>query len=161
MKKILVAVDFSDQTEAVLATAREFATALGAQLWLVHVSAPDPEFVGYDPGPDTVRDQVAAHLREEHQEVHALGAKLREEGLDATALGIQGPTAETILSEIEKLAVDLVVMGSHGHGAVYRVVVGSVVLDEGLVEVHRGLATRRPQGQRRGGRHEADVPRQV
>jgi len=42
-----------------------------------------------------------------------------------TALLVQGPTTETILGEAEKLAADLIVVGSHGHGALARAIVGS------------------------------------
>ena len=39
---------------------------------------------------------------------------------------IQGPTTETLLAEIDKLDIDVVVMGSHGRGGLYKAFVGSV-----------------------------------
>jgi nucleotide-binding universal stress UspA family protein len=95
-------------------------------LYLLHVTAPDPEFVGYAAGPQTVRDQVARRYREVHQRLQAEAEVLRESGLDAIAVLAQGPSVETILKEARRLGVDLIVMGSHGHGAVYHLLVGSV-----------------------------------
>ncbi len=126
MKNVLVPIDFSDQSNAVLEMAGQIARAFDAHLWLLHVAAPDPEFVGYAPGPDVVRQQVARELHDEHRQIQALGDDLRAQGADVTALAIQGPTVERILSEVEKLAADLIVMGSHGHGAVYRMLLGSI-----------------------------------
>ena len=126
MKKLLVPIDFSDHTPAVLRAASELGAALEAKLWLVHIADPEPDFVGYEPGPDVVRDQVAEKLRGEHTRLHELADELRDRGLDVTALAIQGPTVQSILSEAEKLGVDLIVLGSHGHGAIYRSLVGSV-----------------------------------
>jgi nucleotide-binding universal stress UspA family protein len=126
MKSIVVPVDFSDQTEAVMQVARRLGEAFDAQIWLLHIAAPDPDFVGYGTGPDVVREQVAKGLREEHSKVQELGDELRVQGLTATALAIQGPTVDTILAEASKLEADLIIMGSHGHGAVYRTLMGSV-----------------------------------
>jgi nucleotide-binding universal stress UspA family protein len=39
---------------------------------------------------------------------------------------VQGATAQTILTEAARLDVDMIVMGSHGRGAMVRLLVGSV-----------------------------------
>jgi nucleotide-binding universal stress UspA family protein len=123
---ILVPVDFSEVTTRVLGYASVLGAALSGQLYLLHVTAPDPEFVGYAAGPQTVRDQVARRYREVHQRLQAEAEALRESGLDAIAILAQGPSVETILKEAGRLGVDLIVMGSHGHGAVHHLLVGSV-----------------------------------
>ncbi len=39
---------------------------------------------------------------------------------------IQGPLTEKVLHQAEEQNADLIVMGSHGHGALYHFLVGSV-----------------------------------
>lgn len=129
--KILAAVDFSPVTEQVLATLTRMAATFPAQVWLIHVAPPDPAFVGYEAGPDVVRGQVAAELHASHQRLQKLADRLRAGGVETTALQLQGKTVETVIGEAEKLPASLIVLGSHGHGAVYNVLVGSVA--EGIV----------------------------
>ena len=126
MKQILVPVDLSDVTERVLEQARRLARVTGAHLTLLHVAPPEPEFIGYEPGPPSVRQAAARGLAEEHRRVQALCRQLEEEGLQATALVMQGYPAEKILQEAARLCAGLVVMGSHGHGALHHLLVGSV-----------------------------------
>lgn len=126
MRNILVAVDFSPITERVVKLASELARGLDTHLWLIHAAAPDPDFVGYEAGPVGVRDQVAEELRNEHRDLQAHADALRESGLEATALLVQGPTVEMILKEADRLDADLILIGSHGHGAVFRLLLGSI-----------------------------------
>jgi nucleotide-binding universal stress UspA family protein len=126
MKIILAALDFSAVGTAVIEQAARLAEGFGAKLWLVHVAAPDPDFVGYDAGPPNVRDQVAHELRDAHRRVQDAANGLRARGLDAAALQVQGPTADTIVSEAERLGADVIILGSHGHGALHRALLGSV-----------------------------------
>jgi len=123
---ILVPIDFSDCAKTVLETAARLAEAFDGKLWVVHVAAPDPDFVGFEVGPQTVRDQRARDLREEHRLLQAEADALRDRGIEATALLLEGPTVEKILEEAERLDVDGIVIGSHGHGAAYRLLLGSV-----------------------------------
>ena len=57
--KLLVAIDFSEITKLILEKAEEIALKTGAKIWLIHVAQPDPDFIGYDVGPDSERKFMA------------------------------------------------------------------------------------------------------
>src|SRR5215210_139499 len=115
MKTILVPVDFSDVTVRVITTARQFAGAFGSRIVLLHVVEPEPEFVGFEPGPMSVRTAVARDFQQEHQWLDELKKSLGN--ANVLALQIQGPTVEKIVKEASSQGAELIVMGSHGHGA--------------------------------------------
>lgn len=125
MKCLLACIDFSDETMAVVETAFELGAAVGAKVVLLHVGAPEPDFVGYDPGPQSVRDQVASTLRQEHRDIEALAAKAPP-GVTVQPLMVQGSSADAILEQADRLDADMIVLASHGHGALYDLLVGSV-----------------------------------
>lgn len=126
MRRVLAALDLSVGTGAVVEQAASLAGAFEAELVLIHVAAPDPIFVSYDAGPQTVRDARAWQIRKEHREIQGIAGELRGRGLRAKALLVQGPTVETILREARDLAAGAIVIGSHGHGAMFDALVGSV-----------------------------------
>ncbi len=126
MKAILVPIDFSAVTDATVALAAELGAALSVPVWLLHVAQPDPDFVGFEVGPPNVRDQVAKEMRGTHAHLQEYSAQLRARGIDATAIQVQGATLETILHEAERVGADLIVLGSHGHGALRRALLGSI-----------------------------------
>lgn len=125
-RRILACVDFSPVTAAVVENVLALATASSAEVELLHVAAPEPDFLGYSPGPQTVRDSVAAELRAEHRELDALAERFRAAGIKVSPRMVAGATLETILEHTERFAPDLIVLGSHGHGRLFDLVVGSV-----------------------------------
>ncbi len=126
MKTILVPVDFSDVTARLVETARTFAAAFGSRVVLLNVAEPEPDFVGFEAGPPTVRMSVARDFKAERQRLDELKTQLTSSGAEAIALHIQGPTVEKIQHEAEEQHAELIIMGSHGHGALYELLVGSV-----------------------------------
>jgi len=124
--KLLAALDLASSTPAVLREARNWARRLSAELILIHVAEPDPDFVGYGAGPESVRLAVAHKFTRAHQQIEALAVELRKDGIDAKALLIQGATAETILREADNLSADAILMGTRARGAIHDLMVGSV-----------------------------------
>ncbi len=131
MDNILAAIDFSDITPMVVDKAAEIAKSFSSKLWLIHIAAPDPDFVGYGTGPQSQRDWRAKTLREEHRYIQDKALALEKSGINVTPLLIQGATVETILQEAMKLNAEMIVIGSHGHGSLYKALVGSV--SEGII----------------------------
>lgn len=122
---ILVAVDFSESSRRLIDHARSLANSYPGKIWLLHVTEPEPDFVGYRVGPQSVRDGMAQHFHEEHKQLQCWAEDLRSSGLDCTALLVQGSSASTILSEASRLGAGVIVIGSHGKGPVHRLLVGS------------------------------------
>jgi len=123
--KILVAVDLSEASARIIEVTQYLAKATAGEVRVLHVAEAEPDFVGYAAGPEVVRDQVAKEFRDEHRGVQACAESLREAGVDAKSLLIQGPIVETVLGEAKRFEADLLIVGSHGFGALYDLLVGS------------------------------------
>ncbi|MDB6150176.1 MAG: hypothetical protein JWQ44_1624 [Chthoniobacter sp.] len=126
MNTVLVPIDFSDATEPVVKTARALAQAFASRIVLLHVAEPDPDFIGFEPGPITVRQSVARDFKAEHQRLDELKTAIAADGGEVLALHIQGATVVKILQEAEQQGASWIVIGTHGHGAFYELLVGSV-----------------------------------
>ncbi|GAB3012894.1 universal stress protein [Cyclobacterium sediminis] len=126
MKNILVTVDFDKGEALLIEKAFQMANAFGSKLWLMHIAAPDPDFVGYDVGPEYIRDSRASELRKEHRQIQAYSETLKKRGVASEGLLVQGATIEMIIKESKKLNVDLIMAGHHEHGFFYKAFVGSV-----------------------------------
>lgn len=121
MKTILALIDFSDVTPTVMNHARHLARAFESEVSLFHVVAPDP----------VVGDFAAAPVpsdgyQEQKEQLFVLRDELAALGIRATAEQHVGPVVDTIIAHIRPLNPDLVIMGSHRHGALYDLLVGSV-----------------------------------
>lgn len=125
MKTLLVSVDFSAATRAVVETAVELAQASRARL-LLHHSVMPPVV--------TAEFGVSAELMQETLEVLEKGARRQlahiEDELTArgvqteTALTTGGPAADRILEKAAECKAAMIVLGSHGHTALYDLLVG-------------------------------------
>lgn len=123
---ILTAIDFSEITDDVLAHATKLAESLGAELVVLHAAAPEPDFVGYDAGPQHVRDNRAHTLRDEHKQLETIGATLRDRGITAHVRMHAGPTVETILAEAAERGAAFIVIGAHRRSRAAKLLLGSV-----------------------------------
>lgn len=126
MKNILATIGFYDNENLVMDKAFEIANAFKAKIWLLHVVAPEPEFVGFGVGPQYVRDSRALELRKERKLINQYAEDLRLKGVKAEGLLMKGSTIELIMKEAEKLSIDLIVTGHHDHNFVYKAFFGSV-----------------------------------
>ncbi|MGR8932524.1 MAG: universal stress protein [Gammaproteobacteria bacterium] len=123
---ILVCIDLSESTDVVVQKAYELAKFSSAKVWILFVAEPEPDFVGFDVGPRSERDFLATKFHGEHRKIQEIADRFREDSIDATALMFQGATVETIVKQASKIKSDIIVVGSHGKGLAYQLIVGSV-----------------------------------
>jgi nucleotide-binding universal stress UspA family protein len=128
---LLVAVDFSPVTERVIETALMLSRDVPAAVTLLHVAHPEPAFVGYEAGPQSVRDQVAEEFRTQRRALQEIAGRLRDAGIETTPLVVQGSIIDTIIEHALRVAAHAIVVGTHGRSAVFGLLIGSV--SEGLV----------------------------
>ena len=129
IENILVAVDFDDSVDQLLNYGESLAVKFGAKLWVVYVAPPDPDFVGYEPGPQYIRDFKAEELRGEHRRLQELCDTFIDKEVPYEALLIQGSTVETLLEEVIKLNSDLLIVGTHKRSFLYELISESVSLE--------------------------------
>lgn len=123
--KILVAVDGSPFTKRMLAylTAHDEFPGRGHEYTVLHTVAPVP------PRAAAVLDKTTleTYYQDESDKVFKpIRTFLSKQGIDAKFVFKTGHAAETIAAFAEKGKYDLLVMGSHGHGSLTNLVMGSV-----------------------------------
>jgi len=131
MKKVLVPVDFSDAQGRLIAAAEEEAKRRGASLVLLHVIEPAAEVAGFETDPEMMRLRIGQDLeaeqRIEGERLKELAKQVELRGAKCESAVRFGLPADEILSAAAEHGADLLVMGSHGHGALYHLFTGSVV----------------------------------
>jgi nucleotide-binding universal stress UspA family protein len=126
MRNLVIAIDFSDVTPYLIKEAARLAGCCKARVYVIHVAAPDPDFVGYTVGPVQERQFRADRLHTEKKELEQLAAELRSRRIDAVPLLIQGETAKLLLKELVSLQASMLIMGTHGKGLVKTALLGSI-----------------------------------
>jgi len=126
MKNILVTIDFNKNEKVLIEKAFQLANAFDSKLWLLHITAPEPGFVGYGVGPQHVRDWRATEIRKEHKLLEKYTNSIIKKGINAEGLLIEGATIETVIEEAKKLNVDLIIVGHHKYNFIYKAIIESV-----------------------------------
>jgi nucleotide-binding universal stress UspA family protein len=124
LKKILVATDASEYSRQALKIALELARKFHSEVELLFVM---DNMLMYDAS--FLDGGIITPYQSEQSGEQVIQATLK--GIDITDVTVtkkivQGKPANMILQEIENENIDLVVMGSHGYGAISGAILGSV-----------------------------------
>jgi nucleotide-binding universal stress UspA family protein len=126
-KRILVPLDGSVISEAVLPHAEELARALDIEIVLLHVEvSPAPEFDPHTYPLAPLPEGVKEMHKVEKSYIKTVCSKLEREGVRATYLLREGPVAETIMDAAEVMQANLIAMSTHGRTGMLRLLLGSV-----------------------------------
>lgn len=136
---LLVAIDFSEITEAVIDHTRTLASALKAEVFLLHVIAPSTPVLDIETDPDTAHPLQESEIlpgvtvteNRTHLQLHELAEKLRLNGISVSAHLAYNDEVDAIIKAAETFEAGMIVLGSHGHGAFYHLLIGSV--SEGVI----------------------------
>ena len=123
--KILLAVDGSDYTKRMLSYLGTHAEALGSKntYGVFHVVLPVPPHAASFVSGSTLRGYYEDEAKQVLDPIRAL---LAEKGIQAEYAHRAGNAADEIADFAQAGNYDLVIMGSHGHGALSNLVLGSV-----------------------------------
>jgi nucleotide-binding universal stress UspA family protein len=124
--KILVAVDGSPFTKRMLGYLAAHDEWLGGahEFTVLHSVAPVPARAAAVIDKATLKTYYEEEGEKVLKPIRAFFAKKKD--LNVSFVVRSGLAAETIVSVAEKGAFDLIVMGSHGHGSLGNLVMGSV-----------------------------------
>lgn len=124
IKKILLATDFSDTSQKAMNYAKEMANKLEANLEVVFVSDPSALDCGVTHFSISGITTWAEKYKKEKDEVEN---KLKSLDTSGKKFVLEGPPGKTIVKYLQdNKDYDLVMIGSHGYGALDRFVLGSV-----------------------------------
>ncbi|HEU5217258.1 MAG TPA: universal stress protein [Gemmatimonadales bacterium] len=145
-RNILVALDQSTYSEAIIDPVLDIARLTGAEVTLLTIVAPV-----FDPVESTLPHPVPQHPAiqarrsdEAHCRLRRAASRLRERGVRVSMRVVVGSSpAAGILDVLEEERFDMVALTTHGAGGVRRLMVGSVA-DKVIRGAHKPVLVLRP-----------------
>lgn len=127
LQRILVAVDFSDDSKVALDYAGVLAGRLGASLSIVHVVEPDLSMAGADHTPPPVKSSDLERMAEAKLDLSSLGERMLG-ACRVVETSVRSGIAFFEIAEAAKtLGADFIVLGAHGLAGLNRTLLGSTV----------------------------------
>jgi nucleotide-binding universal stress UspA family protein len=123
LSNILVTTDFSPESDRALDYAISLARRYDARIYMAHVISPDPFFYA-EPALATSTYEKVRQAAELGIANILVSGKLR--GIPHEVLLEEGNVWPVLHDLIKKHEIDLVVTGTHGHGKVQKLLIGSV-----------------------------------
>jgi nucleotide-binding universal stress UspA family protein len=133
MKNILMAIkEIETETisSPIVKQTIELAIAHSSKVYIIHV-APPSRNSPYNIDSETFSREVGAGLSEIRESLTHHVKYMQDANVDAEALLVQGSIISKILEESERLATDLIIIGRHKQGPLYRVLMDHT--DKGLL----------------------------
>ncbi|MGE5185592.1 MAG: universal stress protein [Acidobacteriota bacterium] len=125
VERILVPLDHSAGTDAIVDFASVIARGMGSKITLLHVYDPPNEMVGLVPGA-TVTGELAAEQDAGVALLDRAEARVRGAGIAVDRLVERAaPASAAIVHHAALGSYDLVVMGTHGRHGIERLLLGS------------------------------------
>ncbi len=128
-RTVLVPIDYSDVTGTLLKEACRLARALDATLHMVHVATMDPivysSYMG-GMGADYPRTGAADLMREAADSLAVAAETCGPNVRAVTTSLLDGHAGPAIMEEARRIMPMMIVLGSHGHGALHHLLAGSV-----------------------------------
>jgi nucleotide-binding universal stress UspA family protein len=125
MKTILVPIDFSPVTKAVVDEAIALAQSSKGRIILLYIVQPPVLVAEYGGVIEDVVPLIEAAEKAATQLLAQWRDYLKESEVTTKTLKIEGFPAKEIVVQAKSLEADYVVMGSHGHTAFYDLLIGS------------------------------------
>ncbi|MDD3179367.1 MAG: universal stress protein [Opitutaceae bacterium] len=125
MKTFIVPVDFSAVTDHVVDTAVSLARSLDGKIALVHIIQPPVVTSEYGLPVEALQDAIMISEQAATKHLARLGERVAKEGVKFETILRHGPPVSGILEEADKAQADFIVIGSHGHGKLYDLLVGT------------------------------------
>lgn len=127
MKTILTPIDFSTATDGVIESAAALARVTQSRIVLLHVVQPPILTSDYGLALENFQEAIALSEKHSAKRLAELSEKLRVRfpDLPMETLQVSGPPTPEILEHARKLDAAYIVMGSHGHTAIYDLIVGT------------------------------------
>jgi nucleotide-binding universal stress UspA family protein len=125
MKTILTPIDFSSVSDAVVAEAAILAKAVGGKVILLTIIQPPVLVAEYAPLMNDLAELTATGEKNAERQLARIEARLSADDIASEALQLVGAPITRIVEKAEEFKADYIVMGSHGHTALYDLLVGS------------------------------------
>ena len=132
-RRMVLAVDGSPPSVRAVEVCAALAAALGAHVTVIHVSV-DPLMIVPPVAPTEAMITPPLLMDEALREAEAAGEAalaraaqtLRGQGVTVTTRQARGPVGRRVVDAAIEIAADLIVVGSHGHGRLEELLLGSV-----------------------------------
>lgn len=125
MKTILAPVDFSPSTERVCTAAADLAKAVRGHVVLLHSVPPPIITTEFAPMVEDIAAITAANEKAAARRLARLMQTLRRRRIKVGSRQFFGAPIAHILEQANLLGADYIVIGSHGHTALYDLLAGS------------------------------------